>query len=152
MKETIVKIPAVALRGMTVLPGMIVHFDISREKSIKAIEAAMVGEQEIFLITQLDIKTENPTSSDLYEIGIVAEIKQVIKLQKGIIRVLAEGKYRAKQMAFTDTTEYLEAEVICLEDEAEEFSEEVKLAMLNSICENFVRYAKINGKIPPDII
>ncbi len=152
MKETVVKMPAVALRGMTVLPGMIVHFDISREKSTKAVEAAMVGNQEVFLVTQRDIKKDNPNVSDLYEIGIVAEIKQVIKLQKGIIRVLAEGKCRAKKLTFTECSEYLEAEIEYLEEESEEFPEEVELAMINSIRENFTRYAKINGKIPPDVL
>ena len=162
VKETIVKMPAVALRGMTILPGMIVHFDISREKSTKAVEAAMVGNQEIFLITQRDIKKDNPYESDLYEIGIVAEIKQVIKLQKGIIRVLAEGKRRAKRQNFTNEknykedldaeSEYLEIEIAYLEDDSEKFPEEVELAMLNSIRENFARYAKINGKISPEVL
>lgn len=144
--------PAIALRGMTVLPGMIVHFDISREKSTKAVEASMVGNQEIFLVTQRNVEKENPIVSDLYEIGIVAEIKQVIKLQKGIIRILAEGKNRAKLFGLTECSEYLEAEIECLEEEQETFPEEVELAMTNSIRENFIRYAKINGKISPDVL
>uniref|UniRef100_UPI004055D1B9 endopeptidase La n=1 Tax=Agathobacter sp. TaxID=2021311 RepID=UPI004055D1B9 len=152
MNNTVTKMPAVALRGMTILPGMIAHFDISREKSTRAVEVSMMGEQEIFLVTQRDIKVDNPEIADLYEIGIVAEIKQVIKLQKGIIRILAEGKCRAKMEAFTDCSEYLETEVTCLEDEEEDYPEEVRLAMLGSIRDNFVRYAKINGKISPEAL
>ena len=86
------KIPAIALRGMTILPGMIAHFDISREKSLKAVEASMNANQEIYLVTQRDVEQENPAIDDLYQVGIVAEIKQVIKMQNNIVRVLAEGK------------------------------------------------------------
>ena len=83
------RIPAIALRGMTILPGMIAHFDISRDKSIKAVEAAMNDNQHIFLVTQRDAEIDNPKIADLFEVGIVAEIKQVIKLQNNIMRVFA---------------------------------------------------------------
>jgi len=105
------RIPAIALRGMTVLPGMIAHFDISRDKSIKAVEAAMNDNQKIFLVTQRDVEVDNPELTDLYEVGIVAEIKQVIKLQNNIVRVLAEGQLRANLVAFGDCDEFLLAEV-----------------------------------------
>lgn len=92
MDTLIVTMPAVALRGMVILPGMIAHFDISREKSIKAIERCMMESQKIFLVTQRDVEQENPGTEDLFEIGVVAEVKQVIKLQNNIIRILVEGR------------------------------------------------------------
>ena len=79
------KMPTIALRGMTLLPGMIAHFDISRDKSIKAVEAAMNDNQKIYLVTQRDAEVDQPKLEDLFEIGIVAEIKQVIKMQNNIV-------------------------------------------------------------------
>ena len=80
MSRTVIHLPAVALRGMTILPGMVAHFDISRDRSIHAIEEAMVGDQKIFLITQQDASVEEPARDDLYQIGVIAEVKQVIKM------------------------------------------------------------------------
>ena len=85
----------VALRGMVVLPEMVTHFDISREKSIQAVERAMAGEQLIFLAAQKDVEIEEPGASDVYETGCVASIKQVLKLPKKITRVLVAGQMRA---------------------------------------------------------
>ena len=146
------KIPAIALRGMTILPGMIAHFDISREKSLKAVEASMNANQEIYLVTQRDVEQENPAIDDLYQVGIVAEIKQVIKMQNNIVRVLAEGKCRAGILSFTKCEGYLEAEIEKLQDVPEELPPAVKNAMRNSVRENFVQYAKLNGKIGPDVL
>ena len=95
MRDLAVTMPAVALRGLTILPGMIAHFDISREKSLKAIESAMMADQKVFLVTQKDVEQDNPKLEDLFSVGIIAEIKQVIKLQNDIVRVLVEGKARA---------------------------------------------------------
>ena len=105
--------PAVALRGITILPDMIVHFDVSRKKSIRAIEEAMTKDQRIFLITQKDPKVEEPSEDDLYKIGTVAMIKQVAKVPKDMLRVLVEGMERAELMQLEDGTSYLEAEVVC---------------------------------------
>ena len=91
MSRTVIHLPAVALRGMTILPGMVAHFDISRERSIHAIEEAMVGDQKIFLITQQDASVEEPVRDDLYQIGVIAEVKQVIKMPNEIVRVLVEA-------------------------------------------------------------
>ena len=96
MRDIIQVMPAVALRGMVILPGMIAHFDISRQKSIKAAEAAMMDNQKIFLVTQKNVDQENPAIEDLFSVGIIAEIKQVIKLQNDIVRVLVEGRIRAQ--------------------------------------------------------
>ena len=97
MDTMIVRIPAVALRGMVILPGMIAHFDVSREKSIKAVEASMMDEQKIFLVAQRDVEQEEPSVEDLYKIGIIAEVRQVIKLQNNIVRILVEGIERADE-------------------------------------------------------
>lgn len=153
MDNTAMRIPAVALRGMTILPGMIAHFDISRPRSIMAVERAMGENQEIFLVTQKDTEQELPTVNDLFAIGIFAEVRQVIKLQKDIVRVLVEGKKRAKLVAFTDEQEYLEAEIAFLDADVEEgLIPEAKEAMVVSIRENFERYGKVNGKLGQDVL
>ena len=147
-----IKIAAIALRGMTILPGMVAHFDISRDKSIKAVEAAMNNNQRIFLVTQRDAEVDNPKMADLFEVGIVAEIKQVIKLQNNIVRVLAEGDSRAKLTGFGECDEFLLAEIEELEEIQEDLPPTALFAMRKSICDNFVRYAKIHGKISPDAV
>ena len=147
-----IKIPAIALRGMTILPGMITHFDISREKSLKAVEASMNSNQEIYLVTQKDVEVDEPQVDDLYTMGIVAEIKQVIKLQNNIVRILAEGKTRARILSFTQYEGYLEAGIEYVEEEEETFPKQVLYAMLRSVKEGFAHYAKMNGKIGPDVI
>ncbi len=153
MRDIVMTVPAVALRGMTILPGMIAHFDISRERSIKAVEQAMIGNEEIFLVTQRDSQTDNPTMDDLYKIGILAEIKQVIKMQNNIVRILVEGKTRAELYGFTGKVPYLEAEVIRLGDEAdEELMPAAKAAMVESIQETFAKYAALNGKLGQDVL
>ena len=91
MDTMILRMPAVALRGMVILPGMIAHFDVSREKSIRAIEQCMMDSQKIFLVTQRDVEQEEPDVEDLYKIGVIAEVKQVIKLQNNIVRILVAG-------------------------------------------------------------
>lgn len=148
MDTVIVRMPAVALRGMVILPGMIAHFDISREKSIKAVEKAMMEEQKIFLAAQKDVEQEEPGIDDLYQVGIIAEVKQVIKMQNNIVRILVEGKERAKLESFAEATEYLVAEVFRLEDDAEEeLAPEVKEAMVRSLGETFQKYAAVNPRI-----
>ena len=125
--------PAIALRGMTLLPGMIAHFDISRDKSIKAVEAAMNDNQKIYLVTQRDAEVDNPKLEDLFEIGIIAEIKQVIKMQNNIVRVLVEGQSRAQIHGFDEYEAYLNVEIESLE-EVEEFLQtidaDIKVAVM----------------------
>ena len=147
-----IKLPAIALRGMTILPGMIAHFDISREKSLKAVEASMNENQQIYLVTQKDVEIDNPGLDELYQVGIIAEIKQVIKMQNNIVRVLAEGKCRAGIFSFTEKKEYLEADIEILDDVQEELAQEEKTAMRRSIRESFNQYAKLHGKIAPEAV
>ena len=152
MDTMIRRLPAVALRGMVILPGMIAHFDVSREKSIRAIEESMMDEQHIFLVAQKDIEKEHPDSSDVYRIGTIAEVKQVIKLQNNIVRVLVEGKERAELTMFLDNSEYLYAEVVRFEEEMnEELYEEVQQAMIKGLQETFGKYLVVNPKLGKDL-
>lgn len=146
MREEPRRIPAVALRGMTILPGMVAHFDVSRSKSVKAVENSMLQNQEIFLVAQKDVEQEEPAIGDLYSVGIVAIVKQVIKLQNNVVRVLVEGIQRARLLSFAQMEEFLEAEVELLTEEAEPLSEEIQEAMKRSIQENFGRYCMANPK------
>ena len=111
MSELTRKIPAITLRGMAVLPGMIVHFDVSRERSIKALEAAMMTDEEIYLITQQDPDAERPGMHELYRIGTVAKIKNLAKLPQNIVRVMVEGLHRAELNDMEDGRGYVLAEV-----------------------------------------
>ena len=151
MEELMMKLPAVALRGMTILPGMIAHFDVSREKSVKAVEEAMMGEQRIFLVTQRDAEQEEPEIGDLYKIGIIAEIKQVIKLQNDIIRILVEGKERAELSAFVEMEPYLFAEIVRFEEVDDVLSDKAKEGMLRGIQETFSKYMSINPKMGKEL-
>jgi len=146
LRDISITIPAVALRGMTILPGMVAHFDVSRERSIKAVEEAMMGEQNIFLVTQRDVEDDDPQIDDLYHIGILAKIKQVIKMQHGIVRILVEGEKRAELLGFVESKPFLLAEVSLLEAEDEEYSTEVKEGMLRAVQETYRRYAALNPK------
>ena len=151
MDTMIMKMPAVALRGMVILPGMVAHFDVSRAKSIKAVEEAMMDEQKIFLVAQKDVEQENPDIEDLFKIGIIAEVKQVIKLQNNIVRILVEGKERAELSAFLENPDYLLAEIIRFDEEVDDgLPEEAKEAMLRSIQETFGKYV-VNPKLGKEL-
>lgn len=152
MDTMIMKMPAVALRGMVILPGMVAHFDVSRAKSIKAVEEAMMDEQKIFLVAQKDVEQEKPDIEDLFKIGIIAEVKQVIKLQNNIVRILVEGKERAELSAFLENPDYLLAEIIRFDEEVDDgLPEEAKEAMLRSIQETFGKYVVVNPKMGKEL-
>ena len=152
MDTMIMKMPAVALRGMVILPGMVAHFDVSRAKSSKAVEEAMMDEQKIFLVAQKDVEQENPDIEDLFKIGIIAEVKQVIKLQNNIVRILVEGKERAELSAFLENPDYLLAEIIRFDEEVDDgLPEEAKEAMLRSIQETFGKYVVVNPKMGKEL-
>lgn len=147
MTSIIKQLPTVALRGLTILPGMVAHFDVSREKSIKAVEEAMMDEQEIFLLTQKNPEEEEPTAENLYSIGLVAEIKQVIKMPNDLVRVLVEGIERAELNCFTETEEYLLAEVIRFtEDGLEDIPENAREAMIRCLEEKYEQFCTYNSK------
>ena len=147
MSSIIKQLPTVALRGLTILPGMVAHFDVSREKSIKAVEEAKMDEQEIFLLTQKNPEEEEPTAENLYSIGLVAEIKQVIKMPNDLVRVLVEGIERAELNCFTETEEYLLAEVIRFtEDGLEDIPENAREAMIRCLEEKYEQFCTYNSK------
>ncbi len=152
MSDRIITIPAVALRGMTILPGMVAHFDVSRERSFRAIEEAMMVEQEIFLVTQRDVEDDVPQIEDLYHIGIVARIKQVIKMQNGIVRVLVEGEQRAELYGIVEQASFLMAEIIYMEDGNDDYTEDVKEGIRRAIQETYVRYAALNPKLGKEFL
>ena len=152
MSDMILHLPAIALRGTTILPDMIVHFDVSREKSVKALEKAMVQDQKIFLITQRDPRVEEPAIEDLYRIGTIAEIKQLVKTKNGIIQVLVEGKERGELLGFVDEEPYLEAETALFDNSQTQLMDSnMKEAMLRAAKELFVRYCKENPKLSKDL-
>lgn len=152
MDTMIRKLPAIALRGMVILPGMVAHFDVSREKSIRAVEESMMDEQHIFLVAQKETEREEPGIDDVYKIGTIAEVKQVIKLQNKIVRILVEGKERAELSAILDKPDYLYTEVIRFEEETDgELPEEVQQAMVRGVQETFGRYITVNPKVGKDL-
>ena len=151
MTQLIQILPAIALRGTTILPDMIVHFDVSRERSVKAIEAAMLHDQTIFLVTQKDPEIETPGIEELYKVGTVAYIKQVVKLPHNLLRVLVEGKTRAELLNIESEEPYLRAEITGFESDAQNYSEPVREAMYRSIRTLFHRYCMDSGKISREL-
>ena len=146
-------LPMVALRGLTIMPEMVVHFDVSRERSIAAIQQAMVEEQEIFLVAQKSIETENPGQEDVYEIGTVASVKQLIKLSKKVVRVLVEGKNRAVLKKIEEKDPYLRAEVEVLEEQEITIPDDLNAeAMMRGLKEILAEYAAKNGKISKESV
>ena len=144
--------PAVALRGLTILPGMIAHFDISRDRSLRAVEEAMEQDQKIYLVTQRNVDSEDPTQEDLYQMGIVADIKQVVRLQNDVVRILVDGISRAALLGFTGNEKYLEAEICYCDSNADSLPEDLREAMLLGVREAFHRYAAVIGKISKELI
>ena len=144
--------PAVALRGITILPGMIAHFDISRERSLRAVEEAMEQDQKIYLVTQRNVDSEDPTQEDLYQMGIVADIKQVVRLQNDVVRILVDGISRAALLGFTGNEKYLEAEICYCDSNADSLPDDLREAMLLGVREAFHRYAAVVGKISKELI
>ena len=154
MRDEIRMLPAVALRGITILPGMIAHFDISREVSIKAVERAMKDGDSIFLVTQKDTNKENPEIEDLQSIGVIAEIKQVVRLQNDIIRVMVEGEQRAEVYEIVqDQQDYLEARVIAyIEEDEKHLPAQAEEAMVMSVQETFAKYSAVQGRIGKEVV
>ena len=154
MEKQTISMPAVALRGMTVLPEMVVHFDVSRSRSIEAIQKAMQSnEQKLFLVAQRELNIEEPKQQDVYEVGTIATIKQVAKMSKNMIRVLVTGEQRAKLVQLEENEAYLNAEVQILEDyndyEPENLSECPEAKSLQEI---FLEYTMKSGKVPKDVV
>ena len=151
MKQPISILPALALRGTTILPDMIVHFDVSRERSMKAIEAAMLQDEKIFLVTQKDPEIETPEIKDLYKVGTVAYIKQVVKLPHDLLRVLVEGLERSELVGLEQEEPFLMAETVGVEEDGAQYGRSLREAMYRSIRELFQRYCLESGRISKDL-
>ncbi len=142
------KLPLLPLRGVMVFPYMMMHLDVGRGKSIQALEKAMMAEREILLLTQKSTEEENPKPEDLYQVGVIAEIKQMLKLPGGSLRVLVEGVCRAKVVRMISDDPFLEAEVIAVREKGE-ISLPMEAAM-RSLSEQFEQYAKLGSKVTPE--
>ncbi|HJA18546.1 endopeptidase La [Mediterraneibacter glycyrrhizinilyticus] len=153
MDNEIKSLPMVALRGMTIMPEMVVHFDVSRERSIAAVQEAMVEEQKIFLTAQKSIDTENPGMGDVYEVGTVGTIKQIIKLPKHIVRVLVAGETRGRLKEIEYQDPYLRAKVEVI-DEADLMipDDPGAEAMERGLKDILVEYAAKNGKMSKESV
>lgn len=143
-------IPLLPLRGVLVFPYMVIHLDVGRDKSISAIDEAMLTDREILLVMQKDAQTDEPAVEDIYHTGTIAEIKQLLKLPGGTIRVLVEGKARARIINFKDNEDYLQVD-------AEEFPEKTAItpeieALMRTLVDKFENYVKISKKIPPEAV
>lgn len=145
-------LPAIALRGTTILPGMIVHFDVSRERSVKVIEAAMLHDQKIFLVTQIDPEVESPDLAGVYHVGTIAYIKQVVKLPQNLLRVLVEGTGRATLVKFEQEFPFIRSEITPVDEEEMQMPEPVMEAMHRSLKELFHRYCMENGKVSKELV
>ena len=152
MAEQRLNLPMVPLRGLTIMPEMIVHFDVSRESSIAAVQEAMAEEQKIFLVSQKSIETEKPMQEDVFEIGTIATVKQIMKLPKQIMRVLVEGEVRGRLINMSDDAPYLQAEVEIIEDDEVMPETLDDQAMLRGLKDIFVEYAAKNGKFSKESI
>ncbi|RGT72518.1 endopeptidase La [Mediterraneibacter massiliensis] len=153
MKKETRSLPMVALRGMVIMPGMVVHFDVSRDKSVAAIQEAMIEEQKIFLTAQKDIETKDPKQEDVYEVGTVGTIKQIIKLPKHIVRVLVAGEARGilKRMEYEEP--YLRGEVDIVDDSDITVPEDLNgEALLRGLKDMFVEYAAKKGKMSKEAV
>ena len=151
MKQPISILPALALRGTTILPDMIVHFDVSRERSMKAIEAAMLQDEKIFLVTQKDPEIETPEIKDLYKVGTVAYIKQVVKLPHDLLRVLVEGLERSELVGLEQEDPFLMAETVGVEEDGAQYGRSLREAMYRGIRELFQKYCLESGRISKDL-
>lgn len=152
MEDKKITMPAVALRGLTILPGMVQHFDISREKSIRAIETAMMGNQKVYLVTQRHPEQETPAVADLYQMGTISQIKQLVKMPGGIIRVMVEGEKRAALLTLFKEGPYLEAEVEEAPMQEEQLTDTVKEAMSRIVKEKLEEFGNANPKAVKDFI
>ena len=144
MKKTL---PAVALRGLTIMPGMIVHFDIDRDKSVHAVERAMVKDQTLFLVKQRQAEVAEPVWDDLHPVGTIAQIKQVLKLPNHIVRVLVEAQTRAELLSIEEDDTCLVTLVRTYGKPKTELDETEKMAMISTLKDLMAQYLKFNPRI-----
>lgn len=140
-------LPAVALRGLTILPGMVIHFDLSRNHSIESVERAMIGDQRLLVVTQKDAAQENPGFEDIFDVGTVTLIKQVSKLPGHVLRVLVEGVSRARIYSFIEIEGYHVAQLSCEKDEVSDIDEASNEAMTRTVKEVLAAYGACFPKV-----
>lgn len=146
------EMPAIALRGLVIFPSMLIHFDVERPKSIAALEKAMGSNRRIFMVTQKDIEVEQPSKDDLYKVGVVAEIKQMLKISKDTVRVLVEGVYRAKLVSLDEEKPYLLAKITRVNSRREEILPARGQALLRSMQQAFISYCEAVPKMPQEAV
>ncbi|MBQ4165469.1 MAG: LON peptidase substrate-binding domain-containing protein, partial [Oscillospiraceae bacterium] len=144
-------LPAISLRGLVVFPSMVLHFDVGRERSVNALKAATEGDGHIFLVAQKDAANADPEIDELYEIGVVAEVRQLLTTPDGSTRVLVEGLYRAKRVKTANRTEYLRFEVKALPARNTALSDTTKTACRRALKNAFIDYAQITPKMPREL-
>ena len=152
MSEVVKTMPMIPLRGLTVLPTMVLHFDISKDKFVKAVEAAMAGEQIIFLVTQKNPDDNSPGLQNLCEFGVIAKIRNVAKLPKELVRVMAEGIQKAKLTEVTEADGYLMGRVEPVEEPQIPLGELERTAMVRALGDLLKRYSQLNPKFGKDMI
>ena len=152
MEEQVIIMPTVALRGMTILPGMVQHFDVSRKKSIAAVEKAMLGDQKLFLVSQKRPEIPEPELDDLYQIGTVAVVKQLVKLPSKSVRVLVEGLNKAELLCFDTEEPYLMGEISLLGEEEEDTEPLAREAMLRILKDKLEEYGTVNQRVAKEIL
>src|SRR5690625_1984735 len=145
MTKSIIQIPLLPLRGLLVFPSMVLHLDVGRDKSVSALEKAMMGDQTIFLAAQKKVSINDPEPKDIYRVGTLAKIKQMLKLPNGTIRVLIEGLYRGEIVRFIDRDEEFIVEINKLEDIRGDITEEE--ALMRSLLRQFKQYIKVSNKV-----
>lgn len=148
----LVTIPVLALRGLTVFPQLMLHFDVGRATSIQALEKAMGEKREIFLVTQRDLTVENPDQDDLYSIGTVAEVKQILRLPENSVRVMVEGRSRGRLLQLVDTEPYITAQVEYLEEPVSTRGNSPRTeAAIRQIYNQMERYTELSDRVTPEI-
>ena len=152
MEEQIKTMPVVALRGLTILPKMVMHFDITRPRSMAAVEKAMIGDQRIFLVTQKHHEVVEPELDDLYQVGTIAVVKQMVKLPKHVVRVLVEGLERGELLCFDSEEPALIAQVGSMDKEDEDLDSLTKEAMLRIVKDKLDEYGQVNAKFSQDVL
>ncbi len=150
MTENTRSLPLIPLRGITIFPYMVLHFDVGREKSILALEEAMLKDQQIFLVSQMDSRVDEPEEEDIYEVGTICDIKQILKLPGDTVRVLVEGELRGKLKSYIQKEPFFMAEVIELPEE--EGQDRRCEALVRSVKKAFEQYIKLTGNIPIEIL
>ncbi|MBR3646701.1 MAG: LON peptidase substrate-binding domain-containing protein, partial [Lachnospiraceae bacterium] len=147
MSEKICELPVIALRGLTIIPGTTVHFDVSRGKSIKAAETAMMNDQRLFVVAQKDSNVNNPNISDLYGVGSIVKVKQLVKLPNKLVRVLVEAEKRGELNNFLEEEEYLLGEIYEKEDLVSDMTMEEEEARYRVLKDSVLSYGAVNSNV-----